>query len=141
MQNGDLSNWNGQRTLIVLEGVIVTIPPPHKKGILRTHKEIPPQDQWEWNTHTMKVINDQANRYNRLFEVVTFVSQEVADEAADVFDKYEVRVAETMFSPFNVFCESLLWRTDIDKVVDSDEDRLNRFGRYGYGVVQGQGLF
>jgi len=69
--------------------------------------------------------------------VVTFISQEVADLAADWFDKYHVEVSTTTYVDFGMFCQSLQWTTEIDRVIDSDPHRLQKYGQRGYATTNG----
>jgi hypothetical protein len=40
-----------------------------------------------------------------------------------------------------LFCQSLTWRIhEVRRVIDSDPDRLMRYGQMGFGVVFGSGF-
>jgi hypothetical protein len=80
----------------------------------------------------MKLINDKAYRQSLPIEVVTFLSQEVADYAADWLDKYAVSISGLAYYEFDLFCESLTWRPNVHSVVDTDLERLHRYGQRGY---------
>jgi hypothetical protein len=144
MQNGDLSTWVDTRVVVVLEGIIAQIPDPelHRTGITRQKKTIEwaPADKWGWSKQAIKVINDKAYRLNTPIDVVTFLSPEVGDSAADWLDKYEVRISSCEYSDFEMFCESLSWRPNVHHVVDSEPSRLDHYGIRAYETGFG-GLF
>jgi hypothetical protein len=144
MQNGDLATWVDTRIVVILEGILAQIPEPevHRSGIVRQHKEIewPTVENWGWSKHAVKIINDKAYRLNVPVDVVTFLSPEVGDMAADWLDKYEVRVSSCEYSDFDMFCESLSWRPNVHHVVDSVPDRLDHYGIRAYETGFG-GLF
>lgn len=132
MERGDIATWIDNRIIVVLEGILAQIPPPtvHKSGLFNRTSEVEwaSADRWVWSKHAIKVINDRAYRMNVPIDVVTFVDPEVGDLAADWLDKYEVRVSSCEYSDFDMFCESLSWRPNVHHVVDSEPDRLDRYG-------------
>lgn len=136
MQDGDLATWTEHRLIIVLEGVLANIPQGTVTGLLRKHVEPAPPETWGWSKLAMKQINMKVQQ-NQSVDVVTFISQQVADEAAEWFSKYNVGVSEVYYADFDFFCESLSWAVGLERVIDSDMDRLNRFGQLGYRVEQG----
>lgn len=141
MENGDLAAWIDSRIVIVLEGTLAQIPPPEiqRSGLLGRNKEYiwPTCDQWGWSRRALKIINDKAYRMNIPVDVVTFLSPEIADMAADWLDKYEVRVSSCEYSDFDLFCDSLSWRPSVHHVIDSDPERLNRYGVRAYETLWG----
>lgn len=144
MEKGDIASWIDNRIVVVLEGIIAQVPPPEvrRSGILGRTKELEwaSADHWGWSKQAIKVINDKAYRLSVPIDVVTFLSPEVGDMAADWLDKYEVRVASCEYSDFDMFCESLSWRPNVNHVIDSVPDRLNRYGIRAYETQFG-GLF
>lgn len=142
MEGGDLGTWVDHSQIVVLEAVLAQIPPPEtvKSGILGRTKETvwAPADQWGWSRLAMKVINDKAYRLSLPIAVVTFLSPEVADSAAEWLDKYAVSVSETSYMDFDLFCESLTWRPNIHSVIDTDPERLQRYGIRAYQAAWGQ---
>lgn len=66
-------------------------------------------------------------------DVITFLGQEVADGAADWFERYDVDAQSTEAVDIDPFVRSLAWRHNkISAIVDSDPDRLARFGFRAY---------
>jgi hypothetical protein len=86
----------------------------------------------------MKMIREIGVRQSVPVEVVTFLSQEAADRAADWFAKFSVDVAETVYAPFSMFCESLKWRRDVGRVIDTNRERLIQYGQLGWPVLPGR---
>lgn len=120
--------------MVVLEGVLTT---PTYTGKIR--RKLAPADEWEWSKPPILSTVDWASRHNVSIEVVTFMGREVADAAADWLERYSIPVSEVLSVDFDMFCRSLMWRLyEIDRVVDSDPDRLNRYGQMGYGASFGQ---
>lgn len=142
MQNGDLALWSDSRVCVVLEGVLATVPSPahvtHRKWLRREKRvEIPESNDWVWATYAIKVLNDKATRHNIPIDVATFISPEVADQAAEWFLKYDVRVSSVDFYEFDRFCQSILWSPSTHTVVDSDPERLQHYGIKGYQTQWG----
>lgn len=141
MEKGDLGTWVEHRTVVVLEDVLALIPPPtvHREGLLRRDKtlEYAPADEWGWSIRAIKEINDQAARFGRLFDGVTFLSLAVADMAMEWIGKFDVRLSGIEYADFDVFCASLTWRPDVHTVVDVDPTRLDRYGQKGYQTQWG----
>lgn len=141
MERGDLAAWVDSRLVVVLEGVLAQIPPPRveRSGLFGRNKvyEWTPVDQWGWSRSALKVINDKASRLNIPVDVVTFLSPDVADQAADWLSKYEVRVSSCEYSNFDLFCESLSWRPSVVHVIDTDLERLQHYGARAYEMQWG----
>jgi hypothetical protein len=141
MEDGDLGTWVDHSQIIILEGVLAQIPPSEtvKSGVLGRHKTTmwAPADQWGWSRMAMRVINDRAHRLSLPIAVVTFISQDVADSAADWLERYAVSVSETAFMEFDLFCESLAWRPNVHSVIDTDPERLRHYGIRAYQAAWG----
>lgn len=136
MEKGDLAAWIDSRIVVVLEGTLAQIPPPqtYRSGLLGRTKQVdwPTPDQWGWSRQALKIINDKAYRMNVPVDVVTFLSPDVADMAADWLAKYEVRISSCEYSDFDLFCDSLSWRPSVHHVIDSDAGRLSKYGVRAY---------
>lgn len=137
MQNGDIATWESHRIVVVLEGVLAK---PRYKGTLLRQK-LMSVDNWEWEVIPIKHVVDNSVRLNVSVEVVTFMGQQVADQAADWLERYGIPVAEVLSVDFETFCQSLTWRlSEISRVIDSDPDRLMRYGQLGYSITFGEGF-
>jgi precorrin-6B methylase 2 len=68
-----------------------------------------------------------------LADVITFISQEVADLAAAWFAKYDIEVASVEYYNRGQFSRSLMWRrNNVQRVIDTDPERLLHYGQLGY---------
>lgn len=128
MEGGDLAGWHTQRIIVVLEGVLAR--PVSERKLLRSRLTDP--ERWEWSTLAIKYLVDKVQRLNQAVEVVTFMGQEVADMAAAYLLDYEIPAADVAAADLDTFCLSLTWRPEISTVVDSDYDRIARYGQRGY---------
>lgn len=134
MEGNDLTAYESPRTYIVLEGVLAQVPVAHaERRLLRKTKPVPVDaHSWLWSSFAIKLVNHYARNYNTLFDVVTFISQEVADEAADYLNQYEVRVSSCKYYDYEMFCTALTWKHDVDRVIDTDPERLLNYGSRAY---------
>lgn len=138
MERGDISSWASKRIIVVLEGVL-TSPRYEQSGVLRKKQELLDPDYWVWEELPVRLVVDYGRRLNVAVEVVTFMGQDVADGAAEWFSKYGVEVAEVLAVDFEMFCRSLLWRlTEVERVVDSDPERIQHYGQLGYASLRGE---
>lgn len=138
MQDGDLALWMQSRVVVVLEGALAEV--PQRKRLLFKPLPPPPASNWKWNRLMIKHINYRAKQFNQLFDVVTFLGDEVAALAADYLESHHVRVSSCVADDFDLFCESLTWRDDVEYVIDSDESRHIRYGSRGYLALRDGGL-
>ncbi len=132
MERGDLGTWEASSISVVLEGVLCR---PQVEGRLR--RRLTNSDQWEWSMSAIQCVQRYAYQSTPI-NVVTFLDPEVADAAADWFERYDVDVSSTEAVDIERFVTSLAWRHNkISAIVDSDPDRLARFGFRGYRTVWG----
>lgn len=135
MQDGDLGTWDQPRIMLVLEDTLAHVTGRYERRGIR--KQWVPNDphSWEWGIITVKTI--QRYSYNSVpIEVITFVSQEVADLAAVWFDSYDVEVASVQYYDLTHFQRSLAWRRNgIQRVIDTDPERLLHYGQLGHQVL------
>jgi hypothetical protein len=133
MEDGDLGTWEASSITVVLEGVLCR---PRVEGrLLRRH--LSDNDQWEWQMTAISCVQRYAQQSTPI-DVITFQGEEVAAAAAEWFQRYDVDVQSTEAVEIDPYCRSLAWRHNkIQAVVDSDPDRLARFGWRGYATVFG----
>lgn len=138
MEGGDLESWGQSRSIIVLEGAIaVPSYTEQRRKLVRVEKVLDPPEKWSWSVSALLSINDKAYRLSIPIDVVTFISQEVADAAAEYFLKYGVEVSSVDYVDFDQFCATLAWRHDVDYVYDADPSRFQRYGQRGFAVQGG----
>jgi hypothetical protein len=137
MQHGDLETWAGHRILLVLEGVLATVVPITAK-----------QHRWgssvktigydlEWHDVPLKRMITMAGRFDVAFDIVTFMSQDVADHAADYLQTIPIPYDSIESVNFKAFCDKLRFRVDVEQILDSDPERLQRYGQLGRQVMPG----
>ena len=119
MERGDISSWASKRIIVVLEGVL-TAPRYEQSGVLRKKQELLDPDYWVWEELPVRLVVDYGRRLNVAVEVVTFMGQDVADGAAEWFSKYGVEV------------------TEVERVIDSDPERIQHYGQLGYASLRGE---
>jgi hypothetical protein len=141
VERGDLGVSIDPRLVIVLEGALAKVQfrdERTRKGLRSKTAKVPtPAADWVWSVPAIKTINDLAGRRGIPCEVVTFLSQEVADLAAEYLNRYEVRVLSCEYADFDLFTSSLSWRPEVSSVVDTDPERMQKYGQRGYGVTWG----
>lgn len=139
MEGNNLAGWQKMRNIVVLEGLLaVPTASETTEGLLRRKKiEVAPPEEWRWSDLAVKSLQNYA-RLNQIMDVVTFISQEVAEAAADWFLRYGVNVASTEYVDFNQFCASLRWRGDIQSVYEASPTRIVHYGQHGVAVVGGR---
>jgi hypothetical protein len=136
MQHGDLETWSRSRVLLVLEGVLASVSP-----IIETHRwkrdEITGWDI-SWHDLALKRLANSIRRFNDVgWSVVTFTSEQVRDQAADMLAAIPLDVEAVEFQEYKHFCSVLKFQADVLQVVDSDPDRLHNYGQLGRQVVNG----
>jgi hypothetical protein len=132
MERGDLGTWEASSITVVLEGVLCR---PQVEGRLR--RRLINSDQWEWGMTAIACVQRYAHQSTPV-DVVTFQGEEVAAAAAEWFQRYDVDVQSTEAVDIDPYVRSLAWRHNkISAIVDSDPDRLARFGFRGYRTVWG----
>lgn len=121
------SRWE----VFVLEGVLAR-PTYHTKGLVKRRVILDASLQWVWNGMNVKVLTDHVRRQGLTVEAVTFTSQEVADEAADYFNRYDIPVFSTRYMTFDAFTDMLKYHIfEITHVYDSDQERIQFYGQMG----------
>ena len=100
MQHGDLATSTRHRLVVVLEGVIATVTPIIEEHRWRADKHL----GWNYTWHEMP-LKRMANIYRRYpdiaVEVLTFLSQDVADLAADFFNDTGIPFDEVSYHQFS----------------------------------------
>jgi len=128
MEGNDLGVRETDQIIVVLEGVL-TQPVLRKRLILSN--QWTPATTWAWNMLGLK----QAYRWTTQgidVEVVTFLGEEVADDASDFLNNADVAVGGVIPYDYNVFCSTLVLKTfRVLGVYDSDPDRINHYGQRG----------
>lgn len=70
-------------------------------------------------------------------DIVTFLGDEVSEAAAEFLLARDVPYSSCGYTEYGVFVESLTWRPNITRVVDSHYDRLMHYGSRAYETSWG----
>jgi len=134
MEQGDLTAWVQPRLVLVLEGVLadVTETTTGRFRKVRTRS-------FNWLPTPIKRVAYLKHRWpNTVIEVVTFLDQQAADEAADFFDTANIPISQVSYHPLDRWVREILWQSDLQTIYDSDIDRIMRYGQRGFVVQKGK---
>jgi len=132
VQDGDLGTWDKPRILLVLEDTLARPVFRHSRSGLLKHTDVlMDADDWDWAITTVKTIMRYS--YNSVpVEVITFLSQDAADMAAEWFNRYDIEVASVEYYSYAHFTRSLTWRrNDIQEIIDAVPERVLKYGQLG----------
>jgi hypothetical protein len=137
LQNGDLSEWNRPRIVLVIEGVLCNR--VERYGEKRRLRKAPVLSyHTQWHELPLKRVVVIKHRYPDMgVDLVTFLSQEFADEAAEYLDLLSIPYDSIKYMPFETFATALRFQSDVQAVYDGDPTRLARFGQLGVQTVAG----
>lgn len=94
---------------------------------------------YHWHDVPLKRMATMKRRFpDTALDVVTFVSREVAEEAAQFFEDAQIPVDSIEYHPLDRFVSVLRYQYEVAMVVDSDEQRLDRYGQLGRAVLVGE---
>lgn len=134
MQHGDLSEWAVPRMVLVLEGVLVDLDESSRRVRLHREKRV----NYHWLDIPLKrLVYNKRTFDDMAIDVVTFVSEDVATDAAEFFNRIGVDVNACEYQPFEEWTFMLRYRPEIVAVYDSDQERLYRYGQRGIAVTKG----
>lgn len=136
MQDGDLATSTRSRLVIVLEGVLATITPVIEERRFRGERIT----GWNilWHERPLKRMVYIDRTYPDMgLEVITFLNQDVADQAAEWMLAVPIPYAELRYQKFEQFTSLLPYQQGITQILDSDQDRLDRYGQLGRSVMMG----
>jgi hypothetical protein len=138
MEGGDLATSVRPRIVVVLEGVLASISEIEEPSRFLRRPKVTGYNL-HWHDAPLKRLVTMKTLYpNTGIDVVTFISQDVADDAADFFNRINLAVSDSVeYHPFLPWSSALRYQTNIGMIVDSDEDRLNSYGQLGRAVTRG----
>ena len=71
-------------------------------------------------------------------DIVTFISPNLADEAAEFLDEAQIPYSSIRYQGFDSFTNTLRYKTHLRSIYDSDPNRLDHYGQVGIAVVKGE---
>jgi hypothetical protein len=134
MEHGDLTLVNRPTIIVVLEGVLANVDYT-TTGRLPWSKTTTHQIVW-LNT-PIKRLATMIRSFDVDIDVITFTDQDVADEAAEFFNDIGLHVSTVQYQPFDRWAQTLPFMV-VQQVIDSDQERLDRYGQLGRSVIQGE---
>jgi len=134
MEHGDLTVVSRPTIVVVLEGVLAVVTAV-ESGRMFLRKTT--SHDISWLNVPLKRLATMLRHYDIDCDVVTFTSQEVADEAAEFFNDIGLHVSSVQYQPFHRWAQTLPFMT-VQQVLDSDQERLDHYGQLGRSVTQGE---
>jgi hypothetical protein len=134
MEKGDLSEWAIPRMVVVLEGVLVDLAEESKR--VKLHREVSRSYHW-LDIPLKRLVYMKRTFEDTAIDVVTFLSEEVANTAAEFFNRIGIDINVCEYQPFDEWTFMLRYRPEIMAVYDSDKERLQRYGQKGVAVTKG----
>ena len=137
MERGDLELWSRARVVVVIEGVLARVDPVIRSRRLRKDEMV--GYNASWHDVPIKRLLYMKDKWPQVGQdLVTFVSQDFCDQAAEYLDEIGFQYDEIRYRRFNDFTAALRYQTDVQTVYDSDPARLDRYGQLGRAVVAGE---
>jgi len=138
MERGDLEVSTRPRIVVVLEGALAGVTPVvEHTGWLRRSETIDYVLTWQRDP-LARVATMKRQWPDVAIDVVTFISQEVADLAAEFFLEAGIPIDAVSYRGLDRYTSLLQFQSEITMVVDSDSSRLDRYGQLGHAVVFGK---
>ena len=136
MQNGDLAVHHREQLVVILEGVLclVTV----SKGTRVRLRRAADTYHISWHEIPLKrmvAIGERWPEYD--VDIITFVSQEVADEAANFLEEAGIPFSSIRYQGYKSFVDTLRYKPHLRGIYDSDTSRLDEYGQVGIAVIRG----
>lgn len=139
MQNGDLELWTRPRYVVVIEGVLCHVEPVTRQRRLRRDEITGYNAQW-YDVPLKRLLYMKDRWPNTAQDLITFISQEFCDQAADFLEEAGLQYDDIRYRQFRDFTGTLRYKPDIQSVYDSDPARLDQYGQLGHAVVPGEDI-
>ena len=138
MQNGDLEEFNPQRLIVVLEGILaLVVDEKAMSGVFRKRERTTAYhiNWYETPLKRLAVMQDQYPDYR--VEIVTFKSQKLADIAAEFMSDAGIPYSAIEYREWGEFMTLLKFQRDITAIYDTEPERLHFYGQLGIAAVRG----
>lgn len=137
MEHGDLAVSVRPHYVIVLEGVLADVRDITATTRLRRTKVVGMNVVFH-DIALRRFVTLQRQYPDVGAEIVTFISQAVADFVADYFAQAGIAYDSLSYQPFQSWVSLLPFRDGLQAVYDSDPDRLDQYGQMGKQVLKGE---
>ena len=138
MERGDLAVSVRPHYVVVLEGVLAQVSEVTTPRRFKFQTPKVTGYNINWLDLPLRRLATLQRQYPDVgADIVTFVSQEVADQAADFLEAANIPHSSLSYHPFDTWVSLLMFDQSLQSVFDSDEDRLDRYGQLGKAVRMG----
>jgi len=137
MERGDLALSVRQRYVVVLEGVLARITDITEERRFRNDRVTGHNILW-FDLPMRRLATMRRQFPDTGADVVTFVDEQVAVDAAEYLDAASVPVDSCTYQPFDRWVSLLPYQDGLQAVFDSSNERLDRYGQIGRQVVMGE---
>lgn len=137
MEHGDLALSTRQRYVVVLEGVLARITDITEERRFRSDRVSGHNILW-FDLPLRRLATMRRQFPDTGADVVTFVDEQVAEDAANYLDAASVPVDTCSYQPFDRWVSLLPFQDGLQAVFDSSTERLDRYGQVGRQVVMGE---
>jgi hypothetical protein len=137
MERGDLATWTRPRYVIVIEGVFCSVTLIEEQRFMRKPKTTGWHAQW-YDIPLKRLCYMKSRWPGTAADLVTFVSMDFCDEAADFLDTATIPYDTIRYQPLDQFTNTIRYQQDLQAIYDSDQGRLDRFGQLGRSVMPGE---
>jgi len=135
VQHGDLAVSDREKLFLVLEGVLANVHIAHHPRRFRRSYDVNHVHWYEIPLKRMIVTKERYPQYE--LNVITFLGDELAEQAAAYLDIAGAPYDEIKAWEFDTFCTVLPVLRRVRAVYDSDPERLDHYGQAGVAVVAG----
>lgn len=136
MERGDLAVSSRQRYVVVLEGVLAQITDITEERRFRGDRVT--GHNILWFDLPMRRLATMRRQFPDVgADVITFVDEQVAEDAAAYLDAASVPVDSCTYQPFERWVSLLPYQEGLQAVFDSNNQRLDQYGQIGRQVVIG----
>jgi hypothetical protein len=125
--------------VVVIEGVLCRVDPVVTERRFRGSKVTGYNASW-YDVPLKRMLYMKDRWPDTAQDLVTFVSQDFADQAASFLDEVGLQYDEIRYRQFSEFTTLLRYQRDLQRVYDSDPARLDQYGQLGHAVVPGEDI-
>ena len=90
-----------------------------------------------YETPLKRMVYISDNYPDLAVEIITFLNEEVANFAAEFLNDVPIPYSEVRYQEWPHFTSALPYQKGITQILDSDSDRLDRYGQLGRAVLLG----
>ena len=126
--------------MVVIEGVLCRVEPVVRQHRWPRRQEVTGYNVQWYDVPLKRLVYMKERWPNTAQELVTFLSEQFCDQAADFLDEAGIPYDEIHYRELSRFAQTLRFKPDIQSVYDSDATRLDRFGQLGHAVVPGEDI-